>query len=366
MPGNSMTGDFIQNMLALLQLRQQGNQFQQQHQLAQQGQQAQMLQLLAGVAQGMPDRGAAWDFLEAQGQQNGLNLDALLALARGQAPTETSIRAGAANDGRAAMAPGQLAAQNAETSSVVSTGMNQSQSALSQFLTGQLGRMTSGGVNQPVANMLGEAGVLRMLTNMTPGQFSLDQATHNMHPEEINSAARMAQGLTLTAPQVAANALTSRGQDLSYSASMSGNRLGWADLAQRGELGYLNLAMQQQLAGAQAGARGSLQMNDIPEMVRTQLALTEALKKTNTPAERQMNLNSLGTINSLLNSMGVPTPQINPTGDVNQFTPFNLLHPVQTWQSGGRSTLPTWTPASPQQLQGAQQFFNSASPFGAR
>jgi hypothetical protein len=300
----------------------------------------------------MPDRAAAWDFLEAQGRANGLNVDSLLALAVGQAPTETSIRGGAANAGRAAMTPEQLAAQNAETSSVVSTGMNQSQSALSQFLTSQLGRLTAGGSNQPVANMLGEAGVLRTLTGLTPGAFSLDQAVHNLSPEETNAAARMAQGLQLNAPQMAANALTARGQDLGYSSSMAGNRLGWADLAQRGELGYLNLAMQQQLSAAQAGGRGGLQINDIPELVKTQQSLVEALSKSNTPAQRQMLLNSLGTTNSLLNSLGVPTPQINPTEDVNQFSPFNILHPWATNQPGGRSTLPMYNP------QGAQQFTN--------
>lgn len=375
MPSNSMTGDFIQNMLALLQLRQQREQYIGQHELAQQGQRASLLQLLSGITQNMPDRGAAMDFLEAQGQANGLNLDSLLALARGQAPSETSIRAGASVAGREAMTPQQLAGQNTEASSVVTTGMSQSQSALSQFLTGQLGRMTAGGVNQPVANMLGEAGVLRALTNMTPGQFSLDQATHNLNPEEVNAAARMAQGLALTAPQQAANALTARGQDMGYSSSMAGNRLGWAQLAQQGELGYLNLAMQQQLATMQAGTKGTLQINDIPELVKTQQTLTDALAKSSTPAQRQMYLNSMGTVNSLLNSLGVPTPQISPTGDVNQFTPFNPLHPWQTWQSGGRGTLPMYVPGQQQQQQqGAQQFLSPSpgmfgtqiSPFGAR
>jgi hypothetical protein len=46
--------------------------------------------------------------------------------------------------------------------------------------------------------------------------------------------------------------------------------------------------------------------------------------------------------------MGVPTPQINPTEDINQFTPFNWLHPFGSRQSGGRSTLPMHVP------QGAQ------------
>lgn len=366
MAANSMTGDFIQNMLALLQLKQQGNQFRQQQELAQKAQQAQTLQLLAGLSQGMPDRALAWDLLSTQGREAGIHPDTLLALAAGQAPTETAIRAGAAQAGRDAMPAAQLAGQNAEASSMVTTGMNQSQSGLSQFLSQHLGRLgSSDGSNRPLANMLGEASVLRLLTNMTPGQFSLDQAVHNLSPEETNAAARMSQGLQLNAPQVAANALTARGQDLSYSASMAGNRLGWADLAQRGELGYLNLAMQHQLAVSQAGGRGALQVNDIPELVKTQQSLVDALSKSNTPAQRQMYLNSLGTVNSLLNSMGVPTPQINPTGDVNQFIPQNYLQPWDSDAFQSRRTLPMYNPATPQQLLGAQQFMNP-TPFGSR
>jgi hypothetical protein len=361
MAQNSMSGDFIQNMLAMLQLRQQAQQFQQQHQLARQTQQAGLLQLLSGVTQNMPDRGAAWDFLQAQGEQSGLNLDALLALARGQAPTETAIRADAANAGRAAMAPVQLANQNAEAASVVGTGMNQSQSGLSSFLNTHLNRMTS---TREVGNMLGETGILKFLTGMTPGQFSMDQAVHNLQPEEITAAARMSQGLQLTAPQAASNALTARGQDLGYSSSMASNRLGWASLAQQGELGYLDLQMRQQLATMQGGGKGGLQINDIPEIVRVQQSLTQDLQKATTPAARQALLNYLGTVNTLLNSMGVPTQQINPVEDVNQFTPFNILHPWQTWQPGqfpggvpGRVPLPMYNP----QLQaGATQFGGGA------
>jgi hypothetical protein len=351
MAENSMASGFLQNMIALMQMRQQDSQFRQQQSLAKQAQQAQMLQFLSGVTQNMPDRGAAWDFLQSQGGQSGLNLDALLALARGQAPSETSIRADAANAGRAAMAPAQLASQNAEAASVVGTGMNQSQSGLSSFLNNHLNRMTS---TREVGNMLGETGILKFLTGMTPGQFSLDQAVHNLQPEEITAAARMSQGLQLTAPQAASNALTARGQDLGYSSSMAGNRLGWASLAQQGELGYLDLAMRQQLATMQAGGKGGLQINDIPELVKTQQSLIEALGKSATPAQRQSYLNSLGTVNSLLNSMGVPTPQINPTEDVNQFSPLKWLRP-STWDS--RGTLPMYDPT----LQaGASQFGGGA------
>ncbi len=341
-------------------MRQQQEQFQATNQLNRQNSQANILQLIAQATQGMPDRAKALQYADAIGTEFGLPIEALVALAQGQAPTETALRAGAAQQGRGTLTPEQLLGQNQEAASAVTTGMNQSQSALSSFLTSQLGRMTAGGSNQPVANMLGETGVLRMLSGMSPGQFSLDQATHNLQPEQINRAAEISAGLSLSAPQVAGNALTARGQDLGYASSMAGNRLGWASLAQQGELAYLNMAMQGQAALAQATGKSGLTVGDIPELVAIQNTLTENLTKAQTPAARQQFISGLGTVHSLLNGLGVPTPQVDPIQDVNQFNPRRYLQP-STW--GNRTTLPMYQPGTPQQQQGAQNFLNSASPF---
>lgn len=356
----SMAGGFIQNMLALMQLRQQQEQFLATNQLNRQNSQANLLQLLAQVGQGFDDRGAALDFFNSAGGQFDLAPDALLALARGQAPTEAAIRGGAARRGRESISPERATAQDAEAASVVSTGMNQSQGALSTFLQEQLGRLGAGGSNAPVANMLGEAAVLRLLAGMSPGQFSMDQATHNLQPEQLNQAAEISAGLSLSAPQIAANSLTARGQDLGYASSMAGNRLGWASLAQQGELGYLNLAMQGQVALAQSTGKNGLTIQDIPELVAIQNTLTENLAKAQTPAARQQFMSGLGTVNSLLNGLGVPTPQVNPTQDVNQFNPMRILQP-STW--GNRTTLPMYQPPTTLQMQGAQNFLNPAAPF---
>lgn len=350
----SMAGGFIQNLLALMQMRQQQEQFLATNRLNQQNSQGNILQLLSTIGQGFGDRGAALEFFNSAGSQFNLPPDALLALARGQAPSETALRGEAARRGRESLTAEQLAGQNAEASSMVTTGMNQSQSGLSSFLASQLGKVNS---VPEVRDMLGEAGLLRMLTGMAPGQFSLDQATHNMQPEQINQAAEIAAGLSLSAPQAAGNALTARGQDLGYASSMAGNRLGWASLAQQGELGYLNLAMQNQAALAQATGKSGLSVQDIPELVAIQNTLTENLSKAQTPAARQQFMSGLGTVNSLLNGLGVPTPQVNPTQDVNQFNPMRILQP-STW--GQRSTLPMY---NPQAGQGAQNFLNPAAPF---
>lgn len=356
----SMTGGFLQNLLALMQMRQQQAQFEQNNQLNQRNSAANILAQLAQVGQGFGNRTEALKFYDSAGTEFGLPVEALLALAQGQAPTEAALRSSAAQQGRASLAPEQLTGQNREAASAVTTGMNQSQSALSDFLSQQLGRMTAGGSNQPVTNMLGEAGVLRMLSGMTPGQFSLDQATHNLQPEQITQAAEISAGLALSAPQAASNALTARGQDLGYASSMAGNRLGWAQLAQQGELGMLGLQLEGQRALLSATGKSSLQITDVPELVALQNTLTENLTKAQTPAARQQYMSSLGTVNSLLNSLGVPTPQVDPVADQNQFNPSRMLQPG-SW--GNRTTLPMYQPATQQQLQGAQNFLNPASPF---
>lgn len=346
MAQNSMAGGFIQNMLALMQLRQQASQFQEANQLNRQNSQANLLQMLAGMTQGFDDRGAALDFLNSAGQPAGLPMDALLALARGQAPSETAVRAGAARRGREAMPEAARAGQDAEAASVVSTGMSNIQSGLSNFLSSRLGQVST---VPEVSNMLGDAGILKLISGLSPGQFSMDQATHNLQPEQLNQAAEISAGLALSAPQNAANALTMRGQDIGYASSMAGNRLGWAQLAQQGELGYLNLAMQGQLAMAQATGKSGLSIGDVPELVAIQNTLTENLTKAQTPAARQQFLSSLGTINSLLNSLGVPTPQVNPTEDVNQFNTSRFLQP-STWNGmtpwSARSPLPMVSPGA--------------------
>lgn len=360
MAENSMAGSFIQNMLALMQMRQQQEQFLATNQLNRQNSQANILQLLAQTSQGFGDRGKALQFLDSAGTEFSLPIQALLALAQGQAPTETALRASAAQQGRAGLTPEQLQGQNRESASVVTTGMGQAQSALSDFLSGQIGRLTAGGSNQPVANMLGEAGFLKMLTGMSPGQFSLDQAQHNLQPEQVSQAARINLGIEQSPAQLAQNAIAMRGQDLGYASSMASNRLGWAQLAQQGELGYLNLAMQGQVALAQSTGKNGLTIQDIPELVAIQNTLTENLAKARTPAARQQFMSGLGTVNSLLNGLGVPTPQVNPVQDVNQFNPMRILQP-STW--GNRTTLPMYQPPTPQQVQGAQNFLNPAAPF---
>lgn len=356
MAQNSMAGDFIQNMLALMQMRQQAEQFRQSHALQEQNSQANVLQLLTMAAQNFPNRTEALKFVDPIGTMFNLPPEALLALAQGQSPTEAAIRGGAASQGRAAMTTEQLGMQNNEAASAVTTGMNTSQSALSSFLANAIGNTVGPSGIPQVRNMLGEAGFLRMLTGMSPGQFSLDQATHNLQPEQLNQAAQISTGLALSAPQIAGNALTARGQDLSYSATMAGNRLGWARLAQEGELGYLQLAMQGQLALAQSSGRSGLTVGDIPELVAIQNTLTENLGKAQTPAARQQFMSGLGTVNSLLNSLGVPTPQVDPVGDVNQFNTWRLFQP-STW--GNRTTLPMYVPQTPEQQQMNQQGYQN-------
>jgi hypothetical protein len=348
--------DVMGNLINLMQVMNQRS-YQRAQTVLQQHQQEQAgLQLLSVLMQNTPDPSRLEPFIKELAPHMGISEQSLLNLASNISPSEQAVRGGAAREGRATQTPEQRTANNAEATSQVTTGQTGFANAMSEFLTNQLG----GQMKIPeVASMLGQAGLIRQLTGQTPGAFSIDQAIHNMHPEEVNSAARMASGLTPNAGQQLSAQVEMRGQDLGYSTSMAGNRLGWANLAQSGQLGMLDLQVRKYLGEVQMNGRASLGITDIPELVKTQQSLVTNLQGAVTPAARQQYLNSLGTVNSLLNSLGVPTPQVDPTGDVNQFNSGNLLHPGTSGLFEGRRTLPVYQPGM-QYPQGAQQFFNPA------
>jgi hypothetical protein len=99
----SMAGGLLQMLPQLLQLRQQAEQFDADQALRQRASQLAALQTLSGITSAFPDRNAALSFLAAVAPQLGLDPYAVDALAEGQAPTETSLRAGAARSGRQAI-----------------------------------------------------------------------------------------------------------------------------------------------------------------------------------------------------------------------------------------------------------------------
>lgn len=346
--------DMMGNLINLMQLMQQ-RRFQDAQTLLQQHQQEQAgLQLLGVLMQNTPNPSELQPLVRELAPKIGVSEANLLNLAANISPSETAIRAGSAREGRAAQTPEQRAGTNAEATSQVTTGQTGFANAMSQFLTQQMGLQLK--VPQ-VATMMGQAGLIRQLSGMSPGQFSVDQAVHNLDPDQIHLAGQMSAGLAPTAPQSLQASVAMRGQDLDYGAAMAGNRLGWANLVQSGQLGMLDLQVRKYLGELQINGRSSLGISDIPELVKTQQALTTNLQGAITPAARQSYLNSLGTVNSLLNSLGVPTQQINPVGDVNQFNSGNWLHP---WSSGlfeNRGTLPTYQPPTQQMQQGAQNFF---------
>jgi hypothetical protein len=359
--GSQQQPDVLGNLVNMMQVLNQRNYQQAQVVLQKHQQQQAGLQLLGVMMQNTPDPSTLQPFIRELAPHIGVSEQSLLNLASNIAPTETAVRAGAARAGSAAQTPEQKAGTNAEALSQVATGQNSFASAMSQFLAGQLGLQTK---TPQVASMLGQAGVIRQLSGLTPGAFSIDQAIHNLEPEQIHAAGLMGANLAPTAAQSLSANVAMRGQDLDYGAAMAGNRLGWANLAQGGQLGMLDLSLRKYLGEMQINGRSSLGISDIPELVKTQQSLVTNLQGAVTPAARQSYLNSLGTVNSLLNSLGVPTPQIDPTGDVNQFNSGNWLHP---WSSGlfqSRGTLPTYDPLRAQPLQqGAQQFGGQQQPF---
>lgn len=337
--------EFIQNLLGIVQLINQRRSQEAQQEVQNRNSQIGALQILGTLLPQMSDPAQADRLLQDfAGQLPGFSIDALRNLASSTAPSEGAIRGGAAVAGRRAQTPAQSGAQNAEAASAVTTGMNLGQAGTSGFLADAFRGVMNAGPE--VSGMLGNASVLRLLTGQTPGQFSLDQSLHQLDPAELTSAARMGVGLEPTAQQMIGNQLqqqsigvAAQGNALQYQASMANNRLGWADLAQRGELGHLNLAQDAQLRALQLGSQGSLQMGDAPEIIRTTATLTEELRRANSPAVRQQILSMIQKNNLMLRQLGFSAPDIDPTD-----TRFRQPPPI-----GAPITVGTPTPVAPVQ-----------------
>lgn len=356
MANGSPTQDFMQNYLAVATFLQ--NKEAQNRELDQREtqQQLQAMQTLSTLFQNAPDAEAMKPFIEAIGPRTGVDTNALLNLAANIAPSEAAIRGGAAKEGRRSQTATQQAGQNAEAASAVTTGMNQGAAAMSGFWSQALGGMPG----EQLAALSGPA-VTRQLTGMDPGSLAFSTAQASMAPEELVRAARIAANLQLSpaqetsfslersgqALQARGQDITAQGQQLQYQASMAGNRLGWAQLAQQGELGMLGLQIEQARLGAAQGGKGSgLTMGDIPEIIGTQRQMMADIQKATSPVERQQLQAGINTLNQLLNSMGVPTPNIA-AADQSSFGPGSFLRPGSRSPFSSVDTVPTFYPNLP-------------------
>ena len=347
--------DFMQNYLAIatfLQNKEAQNRELDQREAAQQ---LNAMQTLSTLFQNAPNAEAMKPFIEAIGPRTGVDTNALLNLAANIAPSEAAIRGGAAKEGRRSQTPTQQAGQNAEAASAVTTGMNQGVAAMSGFWSQALGGMPG---EQLAA--LGGPAVMRQLTGMDPGSLAMSLAQASMAPEELGQAARIAANLRLSPAQETSFALersgqaiqmrgqdiSERGQNLQYQATMAGNRLGWAQLAQQGELGHLNLQLEQARMGMAQGGKGTgLTMGDIPEIISTQRQMLADVQKVTSPVERQQLQAGINTLNQLLNSMGVPTPNLS-AADQSAFGPSSLFRPGTRSPFAAPDTVPYFFPSN--------------------
>jgi hypothetical protein len=213
---------------------------------------------------------------------------------------------------------------------------------------------TQEGGNAPVANMLGQAAILRLLTNQTPGQFSVDQAVHNLDPEALAAAAKMSQGLLPTAAQVMSDTTIRRGQDMGAAASAASNALGWGELAARGAIAELDARVRLELGRMSSGTGSTVTLADAPELFGVYTRSLEALGQAQTPAERQSWTSAAQGIGQLLTGMGFQMPAMNPSTDQGQFAPIPGVGGILPWNWPGvgapaRTTLPMQV--SPQQIQ---------------
>lgn len=343
MPSNSPTQDFLQNFLAIAQFVQQRDAQQRELDQREKAQQLTALQTLGTLFQSAPNAEAMKPFIEQLGPSTGVDTEALLNLAANVAPTEAALRGGAAKAGRVAQTAEQQAGQNAEVASAVLTGMNSGQAATSGFFSQAIG-----GLDEGQLSALSGPAVMRQLTGMDPGSLAFSVAQSSMGPEALMRAARIAANLELSPAQSTSfelergnQALTARGQSitaagqqLQYQATMAGNRLGWAQLAQQGELGMLGLQVERERNAIQAGAKSGLTLGDIPEIVSTQRQMMADVQKVTSPVERQQLLSGITTLNQLLNSMGVPTPDLTQAGQQD-------IGPAKVFRTGDRSPFST-------------------------
>lgn len=281
MPG---INEFIQTMIGMrdLQLR---------REVAQNNKRAQEAQTtLAGVAQFLQLAQASPDpisqsvlsqvFADRGVAPKGV-LDAMLA---GIVPSETTIRAGAAQEGIKAEKSGTPTnARQREAASVVSTGMNTGNMQASQFLTQVVKDATP----------LGDAYRSRLAAGMGQGDVALQASLAGLPAEQQAQRAMIAAGTSMSAPQDASN------------------QLGWANLRQ-GERQLMSTSALQELelgirSRASAGGAGGGNFNPDELLATKQRLLNQiqANRQSLNAAVLQSYIGSINAINQQLSNAGI-------------------------------------------------------------
>lgn len=297
------------------------------------------LELVTQIARNSDDFSQAEKAIQALAPRLGMEIEPLTDLVRAIMPSAETTTVAAARRGRGTMDAGgqQVLDQGA------AARMLAGDSVLG-LLTGQFLGEGIQGLEGPEREQVQSAAMLRQLTGMDPGALAASLDVAAMPGEDLRRANRVRFDLETGAGANLSASVARRGQDLGYASSMASNRLGWAELAQRGELGLLGLKLEgQKLLMATAGGSGGLGIDDVPELLNTSKALTEQLNKAPNTFSRQQIMGGLQTVNQLLASMGFGGfPATDPT-QANEATGAGWLN------LGRRSPFPTYQTPAPAQ-----------------
>lgn len=288
------------------------------------------LELITQIARNSDDLTQAQKAIEAFAPQIGWDVESTMDLVRAISPSAETTTVAAARRGRGTMDAGGQQTLDQGAAARMLAG-----DSLLGLLTGQFLGEGIQGLEGPEREQVQSAAVLRQLTGMDPGAFASSLDVAAMPGEDLRRANRVRFDLETGANANLSAAVSRRGQDLGYASSMAGNRLGWAELAQRGELGLLGLKLEgQKLLAATAGGSGGIGLDDVPELLNTSRALTEQLGQAQNTFTEQQVLSSLNAINSILGSLGFEgLPQTNgvaPNKVTGRGAPFARRSPFPT------------------------------------
>jgi hypothetical protein len=303
------TNEFIRNMLQLYGIRTQMEAAEREAEIADRNSVTNAIATLQGVLRQTTDPNAQGGLIESfiGRYLPEMPVDAFHGLMAGTQPTGETMTVGEARQGLQEMPQELRDRRQREAATVATTGMNEGAAEMSGFQASRLGPLAAprNDADRSIANMFGNAFLMKSFAGLTPGQFSVDQAVHNLDPQELASAARISSDLLPGASQQLSASIARRGQDLGYAQGMASNRLGWASLAQQGALGIAQLQMQMQEMGARVAGGQRLTPAQGVEVINLIGQLTTDLQKAPNPATRQLYSTAIQNAQQLLGASGL-------------------------------------------------------------
>lgn len=237
----------------------------------------------------------------------------------GLQPTEEATRVGEAREGLAAMGPGQRSRTQSQAASVGTTGMDLGQSEVSSFLRDNLGSLLEpqNEGDRAVGGMFRDAQLARIFAGQTPEQFTLGQATRRLltdNEKARESAVRIGLNLEPGAEALLGAQTAERGQNLTYSLGVMGNRVQMAQIEQQGAIATLQAGIQLEGLRQQTAAGQSLTPAQLISLQEYQSGLVEMLRRGGmAPWMKQQVATQLDNANAILSQHGLQAPNLDPS-----------------------------------------------------